>query len=757
MARLLIPRIGRVILAVIASVALASLAVAFLEGSVGVPDASSVYLVAVAAIAIRFGIPGAILTAVASVLVYDFLFVNPLHTLTVSDPGEWLNLVLLLFVAVTVGQLAAMERGRAEAALERERESRALFDMTRALAVGESTSEALPAIAAALARDAGMDQVWVAFGADDAAERVAARSDDRAQPWPPRSVAVLQRPTERGGSGWTVVRPPQMRGAPGSPVRHFRVRIEEAGRPIGSIWGVRPPSASEPGRSTSRLLQVAADLVAQSLAHERLIEERRRSEVARQSDELKTALLESVSHDLRTPLATIRAVAGTLIDPEVPVTASDTRAAAAAIDREAERLNRLVGNLLDLSRIEGGALRAADEAIDVEDLVTHVAKRDLGASVTLEPGGDRPGGHARPRGSCAAGTGAGQPARERRDARRPNVPGACVGRAGTGRRPRPPDRRGFGARRGRCGAISGVRPVLPRRRPSEPHVGDGHRPGRGSRLRRGDGRAGLGSSRRAGRARGRYRPPIHVDPGRRARPRGRVAVTEPGPRVLLVEDEDATRTALQRHLAARGYRVDEAHDVGSALTRWAARRPDVILLDLGLPDRDGTDLIRRIRREAETPILVLSARDAERTKVQALELGADDYVTKPFGTAELLARLRALLRRAAGPAADAAGRIAVGPLMLDAGRHAVTVDGRPVELTPREYEVLRVLLTHQGRLVTRGRLLRAVWGEAYQDEDHYVHVYVSQLRRKLAAADETGALRDLIATEPGIGYRVQGP
>ena len=382
MARLLIPRIGRVILAVIASVALASLAVAFLEESVGVPDASSVYLVAVAAIAIRFGIPGAILTAVASVLVYDFLFVNPLHTLTVSDPGEWLNLVLLLFVAVTVGQLAAMERGRAEAALERERESRALFDMTRALAVGETTSEALPAIAAALARDAGMDQVWVAFGADDAAERVAARSDDRAQPWPPRSVAVLQRPTERGGSGWTVVRPPQMRGAPGSPVRHFRVRIEEAGRPIGSIWGVRPPSASEPGRSTSRLLQVAADLVAQSLAHERLIEERRRSEVARQSDELKTALLESVSHDLRTPLATIRAVAGTLIDPEVPVTASDTRAAAAAIDREAERLNRLVGNLLDLSRIEGGALRAADEAIDVEDLVTHVAKRDLGASVT---------------------------------------------------------------------------------------------------------------------------------------------------------------------------------------------------------------------------------------------------------------------------------------------------------------------------------------------------------------------------------------
>ena len=280
-------------LAASAGVALSSIAVAFLEERVGVPDASSVYLVAVAAIAIRFGIPGAILTAVASVLVYDFLFVNPLHTLTVSDPGEWLNLVLLLFVAVTVGQLAAMERGRAEAALERERKSRALFDMTRALAVGESTGDALPAICAALARDAEMDQVWIAFGADDAAERVAARSDDRAQPWPPRSVAVLQRPAERGGPGWTVVRPP----ADARRSRFARPPLPASGSgsrtPDAVDLGVRPPSAPEPGASAGRLLQVAADLVAQSLAHERLIEERRRAEVARQSDEVKTALLES--------------------------------------------------------------------------------------------------------------------------------------------------------------------------------------------------------------------------------------------------------------------------------------------------------------------------------------------------------------------------------------------------------------------------------------------------------------------------------
>ncbi len=228
-----------------------------------------------------------------------------------------------------------------------------------------------------------------------------------------------------------------------------------------------------------------------------------------------------------------------------------------------------------------------------------------------------------------------------------------------------------------------------------------------------------------------------------------------GPLVLVIEDDDATRRALARDLAAHGCRVDEAADGATGLVRWEARRPDVVLLDLGLPDLDGTAIIRRVRREAMTPILVLSARDAESTKVAALEQGADDYVTKPFGMSELHARLHALLRRSAGPASNGDGTVRAGSLVLDAVRHEVTVGGRPVELTPREFEVLRVLLANPGRLVTRGRLLRAVWGEAYQGEDHYVHVYVSQLRRKLAAAAGDGSLRDLIVTEPGVGYRVR--
>ena len=228
-----------------------------------------------------------------------------------------------------------------------------------------------------------------------------------------------------------------------------------------------------------------------------------------------------------------------------------------------------------------------------------------------------------------------------------------------------------------------------------------------------------------------------------------------GALILVVEDDLETRSALVRELSTRGYRVVEAPDGQSALQAWQARRPDLVLLDLGLPDLDGLELVRRIRREAATPIVILSGRYEEQEKVAALERGADDYVTKPFGVDELNARLRLALRHAAGPVADGDARIVAGPLEFDAARHEARVAGIALDLTPREFEILRVLLTHAGRLVTKGRLLRAVWGEAYQGEDSYIYVHVSQLRRKLAAADPGGALRDLIVTEPGVGYRVR--
>jgi two-component system, OmpR family, KDP operon response regulator KdpE len=227
-----------------------------------------------------------------------------------------------------------------------------------------------------------------------------------------------------------------------------------------------------------------------------------------------------------------------------------------------------------------------------------------------------------------------------------------------------------------------------------------------------------------------------------------------GAHVLLVEDDQATRAAVTRNLEAHGYRIDGAADAAEALRRWDAERPDIVLLDLGLPDLDGTSVVRHIRHDASTPILILSARSDERDKVATLEAGADDYVTKPFGMDELRARVGALLRRAGGPAAANDGSLTLGPIVIDIGARRVTVNGRELDLTPREYELLKVMAGQPGRLLTKGRLLRAVWGTAYADEGHYLHVYVSRLRRKLASADPSGVAGGLITAEPGVGYRI---
>jgi two-component system KDP operon response regulator KdpE len=222
----------------------------------------------------------------------------------------------------------------------------------------------------------------------------------------------------------------------------------------------------------------------------------------------------------------------------------------------------------------------------------------------------------------------------------------------------------------------------------------------------------------------------------------------------VVEDDEPTRSSLVANLRGHGYAVDAAGSAREALAAWDASRPDLVVLDLGLPDHDGHSVIRRLRRDATTPILILSARSDERDKVAGLELGADDYVTKPFGLEELRARIGALLRRSAGPAVDQAGILRLGPVSLDVTRREVRVGGTLVDLTPREHELLKVFMSEPGRLLTRAHLLRAVWGQAYTGEGHYLHVYVSRLRRKLAAAGAAEDVARLFVAEPGVGYRV---
>jgi two-component system, OmpR family, KDP operon response regulator KdpE len=221
--------------------------------------------------------------------------------------------------------------------------------------------------------------------------------------------------------------------------------------------------------------------------------------------------------------------------------------------------------------------------------------------------------------------------------------------------------------------------------------------------------------------------------------------------VLVVDDEPQILRALKTNLRGAGYDVTTAATAQDALTAAAMRPPDAVILDLVLPDGSGVDVARELRSWSAAPILVLSVVGDEAEKVAALDAGADDYVQKPFGIDELLARLRALLRRA-GPSTEPV--LEVGGLVIDLDKRLVTADGRRVQLTPNEFDLLRVLAQNEGKLMTHPTLLREVWGPAYGTESHYLHVYVSQLRRKLE--DDPSRPRYLL-TEPGAGYRLVNP
>ena len=345
-----------------------TIAVAILEHLAGLPDASSIYLLAVLAVAIAGGPIAASATAVAAFLLYDFLFTRPFLTLRVADPGEWLTLILLLAVGIVVGQLAGAQRDRAEAAERRARESLMLFNVSWILATRRETGTALAAIAALVERETRASRVWLTLGLD-AAERVVADSGGQALPPRPAIIRVLKRRPGDLPARWLSVHEPRVRPASATGTEAYRVDVEAAGRSLGSLWSVRSRHAGPPNAEETRALASAADQVGQAIEQDRLRLEAAEAEVARRSDALKSALLDAVSHDLRTPLAAIRAAAGSLADPEVDLSLDEQRGLALSIDREAARLGRLVTNMLDLGRIEAGALRLDAEPFDLDDLV----------------------------------------------------------------------------------------------------------------------------------------------------------------------------------------------------------------------------------------------------------------------------------------------------------------------------------------------------------------------------------------------------
>lgn len=228
-------------------------------------------------------------------------------------------------------------------------------------------------------------------------------------------------------------------------------------------------------------------------------------------------------------------------------------------------------------------------------------------------------------------------------------------------------------------------------------------------------------------------------------------MTEKGLRILVIDDEPQIRKLLNVSLQAHGYQLSAAANGQEGIQQAAAFKPDLAIVDLGLPDMDGKAVIQQIRDWSAMPIIILTARDQEQEKIAALDAGADDYITKPFGIGELMARMRVCLRRIA--TGDSEPILRCGGLAVDLLQRRVTVDDREIKLTPTEYELIKFMMQHAGRVLTHKQLLKAGWGSSYEEDTHYIRIYIGQLRRKI---EQDPAQPRYIITESGIGYRLMG-
>ena len=652
-----------------------------------IADDLLIYLVVVVAITVLGGFWPAVLAAVAASLLLNWYFTEPIHTFTIQEPRELLALLLFVTVAVAVSSVVHLAARRAVQAARAREEAASLLELAQTV-LGGADSPA--AVLEHLTRTHG--------GQAELQERVAGRWIRAASSGVEGSLAAAS-------------------------------RIDIRADLILLVTG-------QTDSATPALLAGYAAQAAAALDRERLRTQAAQAEALAEGNRMRTALLAAVSHDLRTPLASIKASVSSLRQTDVEWSEADQADLLATIEQNADRLDALIGNLLDMSRLHTGSLQPFLRPTAIDE-VAPVALLGLDDSLRVEmavPDGfplvlADPGLLERVLANLFSNAlqhspESGPPARAARAA------GRRHGRD-RGRRPRP-----RGAGRGEGAHLRAVHPgrrPLPRRRAG---------PGRGPGLRRGHGRADRGQGHPRRRAHRRH----HARGGQRGQDLAGNGVMT---RVLVVDDEPSILRALRINLSAREYDVSTAVDGTTGLAAVARDRPDVIILDLGLPDMDGTDVIHGVRGWTSIPIIVLSAWGQESQKVAALDAGADDYVTKPFGMDELLARLRAAVRRAA-PAPDEPV-VSTPDFTVDlAAKQVIRSDGEDVRLTPTEWQLLEILVRNSGRLVTQRQLLREVWGPSYETETNYLRVYLAQLRRKL---EPEPSRPKYLLTESGMGYR----
>ena len=671
------------------AVVVVTAAIELVDNFIPVLSLGVLYIFAVLPVALFWGTLVAVPVAVASMLAFNFFFLPPLYSFTLADRQNWSALAVYIVTAVVVGGLASRYRTRGAEAEQREREAALLSDIAVELLRGTHLDQELDRIAERTAAVLGVSSVRIALG-----ERARSGSHDS-----PHLLVV-------------------------------------DGRPIGTLF---TPESEEPALATCRrLLPALASLLAVARERETLAREALDADTLRRSDTVKTAVIQAVSHDLRTPLATIEQALDGLESGELALTDDDRAALLETIRVEHSRLKRLVENLLDLSRLQVQAAEARPELWTADELVSGALDElgdDSHVNVTA-PAEATAGSHRRDPDPARSR----QPDRERTSC-------LATGRAG----PRPSDGHAEGAAhprdRSRPGSPRGrtrahLPTLLPRRRPTR-RARRRSRVGHRARVHRGQRGSVVARDSRG--------PGGLVRPGAATRGAARRGPGVSGERVLVVDDEPQFLRALQTNLRGAGYDVVAATTAEEALSAAALRPPDAVILDLLLPDGRGTDVCRELRRWTDAPIILVSAVGDEVEKISALDAGADDYVTKPFAIGELLARLRAALRRA-GPATEPT--LVIGALSIDLEKHSVSMDGEAIHLTPHEFELLRVLAQNEGKLLTHKTILREVWGPAYQQESSYLHVFVSQLRRKL---EPDPARPRYILTEPGAGYRLVNP
>ena len=668
-------------------------------------------------------------------LCFNFFFLPPIGALTIADPHNWIALFAFLAVSLVASNLSAVARERTREALWRRDELARLFDLSRDVQVITDSREAITMLARSIARRFDLEFVAIALpraGDWDVHEAGAATiALDRREL--SKAFAAAQTTLEFDAYARTYAGHRTME-VDGHTIRLVPLRVGT--KPIGLLAAAGRPI--EPGT-----LDTLGGVVAIAIERAHFLEERKAAELTRQSEELKTALLASLGHDLRTPLTAIRVAASNIkaswMTADARVEQTDL------ILAEVERLTRLFQNILDMARIDAGAIAAESRWAHPSEIIAAARGQveqtlqrhkldvsvDPDVPVRLDPRLTATAlAHLLENAAQYSPAGSAISVNARVTGDGPDCPG-----------PRPWSRH----RPGRPAAP--VRSVLSRRRRDDASLGHGHGTRDCART------AGRGARPHLGGELSRRRRPVHHpgardDQGIRA-PSLADRMTQAS-RILLVDDEVAIQRAVEPLLRSRGYQVDVAGTGTQALKMFAERSPDLIVLDLGLPDIEGTEVCRRVRATSRVPIVVLSARGAEADKVNALDLGADDYVTKPFGPEELLARIRVALRRVMSEDEAETGVFRAGDLTIDYDRRRVLRHETEIRLTPKEFELLSLLARNHDRVLTHRTILKAIWGPNAVEQTEHLWTLVAQVRKKIEPDPGTP---QYLLSEPWVGYR----